>query len=242
MSSSSLFVRFRQRMYDYLFGGKNSPTSTPSLYKKFLERLPNGSRVLDVGVGTGLYFDDRDCVELIKRKGITIHGIDIVDEDVQIAKRRIARNCLSESVVAVTDDLFKIKNFNGYDVILFCESYPVIDKDLMITMLQHISCRGFKKTVLFINNIEDNPGPVQRFKSYSRFFGLKFQFGRLVSSEDMMDTFEKLNFDKSGISIELLSSATLNKVLFNDWIKLKGFQFEMKQYLISVNFGLVRKN
>jgi 23S rRNA G2445 N2-methylase RlmL len=200
-----------------------------------LQKLDRNTKILDIGVGTGIYFQNEECIKLIKEKNIKIHGIDIVEEDIEIAKKRIIKYNLQDNVSVEFNDLFKFNKFNSYDTIIFTESYPVIDQELMILMLKHIVNTKFNKNICFINNIEDNPGFIQKCKPYSKYFRLQNQFGRLVSSKDIEDTFAYVGITKDKISIDMLASATANKALFNDKIKLYGFDFIMKQYLISVD-------
>lgn len=230
-----MWVTFRQTAYDKLFGNKNLEISTPNLYKNFLKTLDINTKVFDVGVGTGVYFEDQDCIKLIKEKNIQIYGIDIVKEDIEIAKKRIIDFKLQDHVKVEFKNLFEFNNFNEYDTLIFMESYPVIDQELIVSLIKHIVRNNYNKKIQFINNIEDNPGFIQKCKPYSKYFGLQNQFGRLVSSKDIKQTFLIAGIEENKIKIDFLASATANKALFNDKIKLDAFSFEMKQYLISID-------
>lgn len=61
-------MNLRQKLYDFIFTNKNFPTSTANLYLKFLQKLEVNTKILDIGVGTGVYFENEDCVKIIKEK------------------------------------------------------------------------------------------------------------------------------------------------------------------------------
>ena len=227
-------MNVRQKIYDKIFGDENLSTSTTNLYKLTLEKLDNNLKILDVGVGTGVYFENENCVNLIKSKNLQIHGIDINEDDINLAKRRIIDNNLDSNVSVEYKNLFDLKNIKDYDVIIFSESYPVISENLMFEMLNFIiHINEFKNTIMFINNIEDNPTFLQKYKPYLKHIMVNIDYGRLVSKNDMQLMFKSLNVQN--ITYELLASATANYALFKDKIKLPGLNFEMKQYLIKIN-------
>ena len=159
-------MNLRQKLYDHLFGDVNLPTSTTNLYYSFLQRMKQDTKILDIGVGTGIYFEDPRCIKLIKDKNIKIVGIDINKPDIELASQRIIISDLGMHVEAKYIDLFEYDgNLNEFDVILFCESYPVIPRDLMKQMLMHIvHSKGFSGEIVFINNVEDDPTRVQKIK------------------------------------------------------------------------------
>lgn len=227
-------MNVRQKIYDKIFGDENLSTSTTNLYKLTLEKLDNNLKILDVGVGTGVYFENENCVNLIKSKNLQIHGIDINEDDINLAKRRIIDNSLDSNVSVEYKNLFDLKNIKDYDIILFSESYPVISEHLMFEMLNFIiHINEFKNTIIFINNIENNPTFLQKYKSYLKYIMFNIDYGRLVSKNDMELMFKSLNVQN--IRYELLATATANYALFKDKIKLPGLNFEMKQYLIKIN-------
>lgn len=227
---------FRQKLYDKLFGDKNLPTSTTNLYIKFLQKLPDNSRILDVGVGTGVYFENPDCISLIQHKGLKIHGIDIAEKDIILASKKVEKSGLSHLVKVEHRNIFSINSFSDYNVIIFSESYPVINHILMKSIINHIvSVSSYKGLLQFINNVEDNPNWVQRStKHLLKYITFGTDFGRVVSTKDMLHMFESAGILPKEVHFEMLASATPNYALFRNKIKLPGLNFEMKQYLVSI--------
>ena len=229
-------MNLRQKLYDHLFGDVNLPISTTNLYYSFLQRVKQDTKILDIGVGTGIYFEDPRCIKLIKEKNIKIVGIDINKPDIELASQRIIESDLGMNVEAKYVDLFEYDgDLNEFDVILFSESYPVIPRDLMKKMLMFIvHSKGFSGELVFINNVEDAPAWIQKTKPYLRYFLFGFEFfGRLVSTGDMMGMFTSVGIENE-VTFELLASSTPNYALFRNRVKLPGLNCEMKQYAISV--------
>lgn len=229
-------MNLRQKLYDHLFGDVNLPISTPSLYYSFLQRMKQDTKILDIGVGTGIYFEDPRCIKLIKEKNIKIVGIDINRPDIELATRRIEVSKLEGYASAKCMNLFEYDgDLNEFDVILFSESYPVIPRDLMKKMLMFIvHSKGFSGELVFINNVEDAPAWIQKTKPYLRYFLFGFEFfGRLVSTDDMMGMFTSVGIENE-VTFELLASSTPNYALFRNRVKLPGLNCEMKQYAIFV--------
>lgn len=230
-------MNLRQKLYDFIFTNKNFPTSTANLYLKFLQKLEVNTKILDIGVGTGVYFENEDCVKIIKEKNIQIYGIDINESDIKLANKKIIKNNLSSNVSVEYRDLFDVDDFNVYDTIVFSESYPVIEFNLMFLMLNYILReKSYKNKVFFINNITENPTRFQRMvKPRLKYLLCGIDFGRFVTPTDMMNMFKKLKINDSNIKFEKLSSVTINYNLFRDKIKIPGCDFVMHQYLVTIN-------
>jgi len=113
-------MSLRQKLYDHYFGDVNLPMSTPNLYYQFLQRMKHNTKILDIGMGTGIYFSDQRCVDLIRSKNIKIVGIDINEADIILASKRIQSAHIGDHVEAKFMDLFEYsEDLYRFDVILF---------------------------------------------------------------------------------------------------------------------------
>lgn len=231
-------ISLKQKIYAKLFGDENSPISTTNLYLKFLEKIQNNSKVLDVGVGTGIYFKNKKCIDLIRKKNISIYGIDISEDDINVAKKIIVDNNLISYVSVEYKDLLDVEHINQFDLIVFSESYPVIPESLMKDMLNFIINENkFLGKVYFINNIECKPNKIKKIiKPLMKYALFGVDFGRLVSLNEMENLFKSVGFNKN-LECEFLSSSTPNFILFKNKIKIPGFNYELKQYLISIDLN-----
>ncbi len=129
-----LISSVRSIVYNNFFGGDN-PISTINGFFETLKSIPDGSSVLDVGCGDGIYYTGDTVISLIRSKNITIHSIDIDDGAVPICQKRIKAAGLSDRVTAECIDLLKITK--KYDVVIYLESFPVIPRELMSVFVQH---------------------------------------------------------------------------------------------------------
>ena len=226
--------QIRHFTYDLMFGAKHHAINTPNLLARFFEKQDPNQRILDVGVGTGIYFDDPRCCELIRTKNLTILGIDLAGPDIQIAAERIRRNGLADLVRVQAVDLFDL-TLEGFNVIVFTESYPVIPQAIMIRMIQHI-CRTFKGQLNFINNIVERPALLQRTKPYLKHIFFGTDWGRLVNCADIDRVFKDGGITEPA-NVELLASATFNETMFGGHFRLPLCDFPLNQYLISTSVG-----
>lgn len=123
-------------VYEYLFNPKYNNISTTIAYKKILHNFvkPN-SKILDIGVGSGMYFESNDVGNIIKTNNLLINGIDIDANAIKICKKRVIDYDLSENVNVDTLNLFN--HTDKYDVILFMESFPVMSDDYFLKMYNY---------------------------------------------------------------------------------------------------------
>lgn len=236
-SLSKITTKVRQVLYDRLLGDKNLPTSTPNLYKFFLQQIDYNSKILDVGVGTGIYFENEDCIKLIKEKNIKIYGIDLLEEDINLSKERILKNNLESNVDVNFKNLLEIDNLNDFDIILFCESYSVINENLITLMLEYIiKSKKFNKKICLLNNIEDNPSFLQKnIKPYLKYIIWGTDFGRVISKSNIYNAFKIFDINSDKITFKLIASSTISQMLFSDKFKIPLIDVNMKQYLISID-------
>ena len=105
-------------VYDRLIAGM-----TADWYREVLGRLPEGARVLDVGIGTGAAMSR--CAELVRAKDLTVVGLDIDADYVQRCRRELARAGLTERV---QPHLASVYDHEGgpYDAVYFSASLMLL--------------------------------------------------------------------------------------------------------------------
>ena len=90
----------RSLLYDTLFG-LPIEVATPNLYKVFLETVEENVNILEIGIGTGITLEKN--ADLVKKKNIKIHGIDINDSYLQACQLRVENSNLKNNVTLVGD-------------------------------------------------------------------------------------------------------------------------------------------
>lgn len=143
-------THFRVQFYNF-WQSKN----TSEYYKVLLQEVvENNSKILDIGVGTGknLVYNKN----IIIAKNLSIHGIDIDQDYNKYCKKTILQNDLKNNVKIELIDLFKVFNYSKYDYAIFGQSFPVISRKIMTSMLQHalklIKSNG---KIIFIHQLDD---------------------------------------------------------------------------------------
>jgi SAM-dependent methyltransferase len=176
----------RYLAYTYLFRESN-PISTIHGYYKILKSLPNGSTILDVGCGSGIYFTSEKVVRMIKSKNLKIKAIDIDLQATMFCYKRIIESGLTKYVVVEAKSI--MDEYAVYDYVLWMESYPVIDAHLFKTLLEKSKGLVQHKILMYHNLIDHLKEPTiyhfMRFcKPLIKYFTF-VDFGRVVRMEDM---------------------------------------------------------
>lgn len=184
-------------MYKSFFGAQN-PISTINGFYESIKSVPDGSSILDVGCGDGIYYTGEKIISLIKAKNLTIHSVDIDDGAIPICQKRIKLAGLSDRVTSECKDLLLINK--TYDIILFMESFPVIPRELMARMIAHARTIS-KELLLFHNLVEEKNALVEWMKPRIKYLTL-VDFGQLTSVKEMEEECRKWGFEDEEFQID----------------------------------------
>ncbi|MBN9100234.1 MULTISPECIES: class I SAM-dependent methyltransferase [unclassified Pseudonocardia] len=105
-------------LYDRLIVGM-----TTDWYREVLARLPEGARVLDVGIGTGAAMSR--CADLVRDKDLTVVGLDIDADYVTRCHRELARAGLSDRVEPLLASVYDHEG-GPYDAVYFSASLMLL--------------------------------------------------------------------------------------------------------------------
>lgn len=153
-----IWSNYRGFVYNFHFGNDKNALSTPRLYESFISRdsVKHGARILEVGVGSGVYFKKSYIQQILKEKDIKVYGIDLDEDYIRSAKEMIEAEKLQDRVEVEKIDLFDFHPTEKYDYILFCESAPLIPQSLMKRMVDYIKDNGILAEggrIVWINNV-----------------------------------------------------------------------------------------
>jgi protein-L-isoaspartate O-methyltransferase len=211
---SFLFPWFlSSHMYDFWLGSDRLSISTPNLYKKVIEKERDSSRILDVGMGTCVYFENPEIIEKIHTKNISIKGIDINKEHLAFCRKRIERNRV-EKVEVLYMDLFDYSD-EKYDTIFFMESAPLIPQETIVQMMDHIETSlllqdNTSSKIVFVNNLNERATPFQKWCKKNIHYLVPFfpDHGNTLNKQFFLTISERCNQNYT-VDFELLASATL---------------------------------
>jgi 2-polyprenyl-3-methyl-5-hydroxy-6-metoxy-1,4-benzoquinol methylase len=87
-------------VYTAFFRPSASPVATPHAFAKILGRMPEGSHVLDIGIGSGVYLEHPPVQEILRSRKIKVDGVDIAEPSIAICNDRIRKHKLEAHVTA----------------------------------------------------------------------------------------------------------------------------------------------
>ena len=188
-----LINSIKDYMYDRLLGTSLDigNACTASLYAQALEQIPDGSRVLDVGIGNGT--STITNLQTIRQKNIKIDGIDIDPDYIAIANQKILIANASDCITAKNINLLEIYG-DKWDYIFFSESYPVIKPELMTVLWnysQNLLNPGGK--IVMTHNLCDHPNFLFKFLKKNVKYITMVDFGRTTSMREFVSHLEKSN-------------------------------------------------
>lgn len=99
------------------------------IMRHILVEIPDYSRILDIGIGTGYVYSQNS--DLVKRKNIHITGIDIDPAYIKSAKHTVIDADLESNVKLIIGDINEIDEheikYGSYDFVFFTDSYSSMD-------------------------------------------------------------------------------------------------------------------
>ena len=84
---------------------------------------PKKGKILDIGTGNGVI----PILLSSKEKGEDITGIDILEENIELAEKNIELNCLKENIKIVHGDVKEYSMGNSFDYIVSNPPYMEVD-------------------------------------------------------------------------------------------------------------------
>jgi SAM-dependent methyltransferase len=112
------FQQLRATIYDAVI-----VDMTAGWYRAVLERLPDGCRLLDVGIGTGAALLAN--ADLVTAKGIRVTGVDIDTAYVQRCEREVRRRGYEATIQARLESVYDHRG-GPYDAAYFSGSFMLL--------------------------------------------------------------------------------------------------------------------
>lgn len=194
----------RSYVYAYLFSEKN-PIATQHGYLKVIQSIPDSSRILDVGVGSGVYFSNPHVIQTIKDKNLSVYAIDVDLGATLIAQERVNKAGLKTHVECKCRDLLDLsQNKDGiFDFVMFFESFPVIPRALFKTLIQH-SKTLLKKggNLILYHTLENVSKPWLRVIKPYLYYVTMCDFGSECTTDEMHAYCEEWGYDAKQRQIE----------------------------------------
>jgi SAM-dependent methyltransferase len=119
----------RAWVYDRVIAGM-----TAKWYRQVLERLPDGARLLDVGIGTGAAL--ARCADVVRAKNLTVVGLDIDRDYLAYCQAALGRAGLTGHVTPVLGSVYDHRG-GPYDAVYFSASLMLLPDP--VAAITHVS-------------------------------------------------------------------------------------------------------
>lgn len=170
---------------------------TTRWYAEVLDRVPHGTRMLDVGIGTGGALV-RNAARL-RDKDVHVVGVDVDLQYVERAKAAVAKAGLADRVDVRLESVTDHRG-GPYGAVYFSASFMLLPDP--VAALQHVvSQLGEGGRVYFTQTFQDRRSPVlERLKPLLGKV-TTIEFGRVTYEQDFRDTVAR-----AGCSLEELTT------------------------------------
>ena len=185
------------QIYEYLFDPEKNPISTTHGYAYILNNFAKkDNTILDIGIGSGMYFSSSEVQTLIDEKNLQIEGLDIDTGALEKCKSRVKNTIIEKNISIIEENIFA--HTKKYDVILFMESFPVIDTHLFQEMykyaIQNLSKEGTK--IICYHNLVGNNNLIRRVSKPLLVRMIGIDFGKLTCVDRMANILPKASISK----------------------------------------------
>ena len=157
---------------------------TSKWYRAVLERLPEGARLLDVGIGTGgALIRNKD---LLLSKQITVVGVDIDADYVKTCAKAVKKHQLDEQVSVELRSIYDFSQ-DGFDAAYFSASFMLMpDPPKALAHVCSLLSDGGR--VYFTQTIEEERSPlVEKTKPMLKKL-TTIDFGRVTYEDEFLST------------------------------------------------------
>ena len=153
---------------------------TAGWYRAVLARLPEGCRLLDIGIGTGSALLAN--AETLREKGIRVTGLDIDADYVARCNREVERRGLGDVVTARLESVYDHAG-GPYDAAYFSASFMLLpDPPAALRHVRSLLAPGGR--IYFTQTFEHHPSwLVERLKPLLHLL-TTIDFGRVTYEED----------------------------------------------------------
>ena len=178
----------------YIYDLFVTPYTYP-LLKSVYESLPNNSKILDVGIGTGTaVIENKD---IIIRKNFFITGIDINKDYIDKCNQNIEKYDLYNYIEVIQNTVFLLETYKKFDIILFSDSYAVIPEvEKMVEFCNNTFLRK-NGSVIIITALFETKNVFLEWIKQNFCYLTSIDLGRMVTKDEIYKFKPSINFLKS---------------------------------------------
>ena len=164
---------------------------TSRWYAEVLERMAEGSSLLDVGVGTaGALLANAD---LVRRKDLRVTGIDIDADYIESARGRLRGSTLTDRAEVLLESVYK-HNGGPYDAVYFSASFMLLpEPEQALRHCESLLNPGGR--AFFTQTIERQPARWMEVVKPMLNRVTSIEFGRVTYEEDLRAQIRAVDFE-----------------------------------------------
>lgn len=179
-------LAIRARIYDAVIVGM-----TATWYRAVLERLPQGCRLLDVGIGTGSALLAN--ADLVREKDLHITGVDIDAAYIEHCQQSIAEQAMQKHLRASLQSIYDHRG-ELYDAVYFSGSFMLLPDPA--AAVRHVgSLLAAKGRLYFTQTFEDGHSRLLEIAKPLMRWVTTIDFGRVTYEDDFRRTVEAGEFE-----------------------------------------------
>jgi ubiquinone/menaquinone biosynthesis C-methylase UbiE len=170
---------------------------TARWYREVLERIPAGSELLDVGIGTGSALTRN--AELVKLRKLRITGLDIDSQYLERCRENIARRDLDDYVMVRPESVYA-HHGGPYNAVYFSGSFMLLpDQKRALLHVSELLRPGGE--ILFTQTFQEKKsGLIERIKPQLH-RATTVRFGRVTYEEDFRRLLLEADLDLSNLEV-----------------------------------------
>jgi SAM-dependent methyltransferase len=181
-------------LYDRLVAGM-----TTDWYREVLVRLPDGARLLDVGIGTGAAL--ARCADVVRAKRLDVVGLDIDADYLERCRTEMANADLTAQVAPVLSSVYDHEG-GPYDAAYFSASLMLLPDP--VAAIAHVAAQLTPEGRVFATQTfhHRRSALLERAKPLVRHF-TTIEFGRVTYEDDFRRAF-------ADAGVELMELTTMS--------------------------------
>lgn len=157
---------------------------TSRWYASVLGRLPDGARLLDVGIGTGGALAKN--ADLVHAKGVRVTGVDIDPDYVKRAEKSIAQAGLDDQVDILLQSIYDHEG-GPYDAVYFSASFMLMPEPAAV--LRHVAkLLTDEGKIFFTQTFQEKPSRILEKAKPLLKKVTTIEFGKVTYEADFLDT------------------------------------------------------
>lgn len=206
----------RGKIYDIAFVGLST-----KWYREVLELLKPRSRVLDVGIGTGMALINNK--DLIEEKKIIIDGVDYDSDYITDCKKNIQRYGLENAIKVYCESIYDYTSKDKYDAVYFGASLMIMPDN--VKALKHASSLLKPNGRIFITQTiqTQRSKTVEVVKPLLKYL-TTIDFGNVTYENKLMQTFNEAGLtvlDNRAIADSSMDSLRSYRLFVLEKLKIK---------------------